>query len=60
METSKEELQSMNEELHAVNVEVKDKLANISHAHNEFRNLTATTGVELLTKLSNSMNADEI
>jgi two-component system CheB/CheR fusion protein len=43
LETSKEELQSINEELQTVNSELKLKLEAISRAHNDLRNLMATT-----------------
>ncbi len=48
LETSKEELQSMNEELQTVNAELKDKLASISSAHSDLRNLTAATEIGTL------------
>lgn len=43
METSKEELQSPNEELQAVNLELKQKLDTISRAHSDLQNLMAAT-----------------
>jgi two-component system CheB/CheR fusion protein len=48
LETSKEELQSMNEELQTVNAELKHKLASISTAHSDLRNLTSATEVGTL------------
>jgi len=48
LETSKEELQSMNEELQTVNSELKHKLASISTAHSDLRNLTSATEIGTL------------
>lgn len=48
LETSKEELQSMNEELQTLNDELKSKLENISTAHNDLRNLVASTDYGIL------------
>ena len=48
LETSKEELQSVNEELETVNAELKKKLAEVSRAHDDLRNLMAATEVGTL------------
>ncbi|MBE7183792.1 MAG: PAS domain-containing protein [Methylobacterium mesophilicum] len=48
LETSKEELQSINEELQTVNAELKSKLGVISAAHNDLKNLTASSEIGTL------------
>jgi two-component system CheB/CheR fusion protein len=45
LETSKEELQSVNEELTTVNQELKIKIDELSHAHNDTRNLMNSTDI---------------
>ncbi|HTL95010.1 MAG TPA: CheR family methyltransferase, partial [Gemmatimonadaceae bacterium] len=48
LETSKEELQSINEELETVNNELKDKLDEVSRAHNDLENLMDATDIGTL------------
>ena len=48
LETSKEELQSVNEELQTVNNDMKNKLDEISRAHQELENLMGATDVGTL------------
>ena len=45
LETSKEELQSVNEELATVNAELEVKVADLSRANNDMKNLLAGTGI---------------
>jgi len=45
LETSKEELQSLNEELITVNAELQEKINELSRANNDINNLFAGTGV---------------
>lgn len=45
METSKEELQSVNEELATINAELEAKVADLSRAENDMKNLLAGTGI---------------
>ena len=45
LETSKEELQSLNEELATVNAELEVKVADLSRANNDMKNLLAGTGI---------------
>ncbi|NTU80762.1 MAG: PAS domain S-box protein [Chloroflexales bacterium] len=45
LETSKEELQALNEELLTVNQELKQKVEEVSHAHNDLQNLIASTAI---------------
>ncbi|MFZ4481466.1 MAG: PAS domain-containing protein, partial [Rhodoferax sp.] len=46
--TSKEELQSMNEELQTINHELQDKVAELSRASNDMRNLLDSTDIATL------------
>jgi two-component system CheB/CheR fusion protein len=46
--TSKEELQSMNEELQTVNHELQANLDELSHAHNDMKNLLDSTDIATL------------
>jgi two-component system CheB/CheR fusion protein len=48
LETSKEELQSINEELNTVNGELKNKLEEVSRAHNDLENLMTATEIPTL------------
>ncbi|HEX2991499.1 MAG TPA: PAS domain-containing protein, partial [Anaerolineales bacterium] len=48
LETSKEELQSLNEELQTVNNDLKNKLEEISAAHQELENLLGATEIGTL------------
>jgi two-component system CheB/CheR fusion protein len=48
LETSKEELQSVNEELQTVNNDMKNKLEEISRAHQELENLMGATEIGIL------------
>ncbi|MCA9719654.1 MAG: PAS domain-containing protein, partial [Myxococcales bacterium] len=48
LETSKEEQQSMNEELQTLNAELKDKIVELSRAHDDMRNLLNSTEVATL------------
>jgi two-component system CheB/CheR fusion protein len=45
LETSKEELQSVNEELATVNGELQTKVADLSRANNDMKNLLGGTGI---------------
>lgn len=45
LETSKEELQSLNEELATVNSELLTKVADLSRANNDMKNLLSGTGI---------------
>jgi two-component system, chemotaxis family, CheB/CheR fusion protein len=45
LETSKEELQSVNEELATINAELEAKVADLSRAENDMKNLLAGTGI---------------
>lgn len=48
LETSKEELQSLNEELQTVNADMRNKLDEISRAHQELENLMGATEIPTL------------
>lgn len=48
LETSKEELQSINEELQTINQELKNKVDEVTLAHNDLHNLFAATDIATL------------
>jgi len=48
LETSREELQSTNEELETVNAELRDRVDELSKAHNDLNNLLGSTEIGVL------------